>query len=123
MVHDTEYPDKDDNNLVDDQFDYAAGEGDPRGSVGTVRVTLTQKTGTVRNEALGTGTGTQQSFKLAHHAKAETITVTPAGATWRYKDNTDVLLVTAPQGAAISVSYDWAARTNYLESIACIFNE
>jgi len=123
MTHDTEYPDKDDNNLVDDQFDYVAGENDPRGSVGTVRVTLTQKTGTVTGEVLGTGTGVQQGFKLAHHAKAETITVLPAEATWKFKDNTDVLLVTAPQGAAISVSYDWAARTNYLESIACIFNE
>lgn len=123
MTHDTEYPDKDDNNLVDDQFDYVAGENDPKGSVGTVRVTLTQKTGTVTGEALGTGTGVQQGFKLAHHAKAETITVLPAEATWKFKDNTDVLLVTAPQGAAISVSYDWAARTNYLESIACIFNE
>jgi len=123
MTHDTEYPDKDDNNLVDDQFDYVAGENDPKGSVGTVRVTLTQKTGTVTGEVLGTGTGVQQGFKLAHHAKAETITVLPAEATWKFKDNTDVLLVTAPQGAAISVSYDWAARTNYLESIACIFNE
>lgn len=123
MVHDTEYPDKDDNTLVDDQFDYAAGAGDPTGSVGTVRVTLIQHTGSVRNEALGTGTGTQQSFKLAHHAKSETITVTPATATWRFKDNTDVLMVTAPQGEPISVSYDWAARTNYLESVACIFNE
>ena len=123
MVHDTVYPDKDDNNLVDDQFDYAAGEGDPTGSVGTVRVTLIQHTGSVRNEVLGTGTGAQQSFKLAHHAKGETIAVTPAAATWRFKDNTDVLLVTAPQGEDISVSYDWAARTNYLESIACIFNE
>lgn len=123
MVHDTEYPDKDDNTLVDDQFDYAAGEGDPTGSVGTVRVTLIQHTGTVRNEALGTGTGNQQSFKLAHHAKAETIAVLPAEATWKFKDNTDVLLVTAPAGEQVSVSYDWAARTNYLESVACIFNE
>lgn len=123
MLHDTEYPDKNDNNLVDDQFDYVAGDDGLKGSVGTVRVTLIQHTGTVHDEALGTGTGSQQSFKLAHHAKAETITVTPAEATWRFKDNTDVLQVTAPQGEAISVSYDWAARTNYLDSIACIFNE
>lgn len=123
MLHDTEYPDKNDNNLVDDQFDYVAGDDGLKGSVGTVRVTLIQHTGTVRDEALGTGTGSQQSFKLAHHAKAETITVTPAEATWRFKDNTDVLQVTAPQGEVISVSYDWAARTNYLDSIACIFNE
>ena len=123
MLHDTEYPDKNDNNLVDDQFDYAAGDGDPTGSVGTVRVTLIQRTGTVRSEVLGTGTGSQQSFKLAHHAKAETIVVTPSTATWKYKDNTDVLQVTAPAGEEISVAYSWAARTNYLDSVACIFNE
>ncbi len=123
MKHDTGYHDKDDNNLIDDQFDYCAGDDDPKGSVGTVKVLLVQKSGTVKNEELGTGTGTSQSFKLAHHAKAETIKVKPDTATWKYKDNTDVLTVTGPKDEAITVSYDWAARTNYLESIACIFNE
>ena len=123
MTHDTGYHDKDDNNLIDDQFDYCAGDNDPKGSVGTVKVLLVQKSGTVKNEELGTGTGTSQSFKLAHHAKAETIKVKPDTATWKYKDNTDVLTVTAPKDEALTVSYDWAARTNYLESIACIFNE
>ena len=123
MKHDTEYPDKNDNNLVDDQFDYVAGDGDPTGSVGTIKVLLEQKTGTVKNEALGIGTGTKQSFKLAHHAKAETIKVKPDSATWTFKDITDVLTVTAPINEPVTVSYDWAARTNYLESISCIFNE
>ena len=124
MTHDTEYPDKDDNTLVDDQFDYiATSDDDPTGTVCTVRVSLKQLTGSVRNEVLGTGNGAQQSFKLAHHATTESIVVLPAEATWRYKDNTDVLQVTAPRGQHISVSYEWAARPNYLESLACIFNE
>ncbi len=123
MKHDTQYPDKNDNNSVDDQFDYLAGEGDPTGSVGAVKVALTQNTGTVKNAELGIGTGEQQSFKLPHHAKAETIVVSPAEATWKWRDNTDVLLVNAPKGEPITVSYSWAARTNYLESIACVFNE
>ena len=123
FTHDTVYPDKDDNTLVDDQFDYVAGENDPQGSVGTVRVSLIQKTGKEKDVALGTGNGKAQSFKLAHHAKYETIDVKPASATWKFKDNTDVLTVTAKEGEAISVSYNWAARPNYLESIACIFNE
>ena len=117
------YPDKDDNTLVDDQFDYVASDGDPQGSVGTVRVSLIQKTGKEKDIALGTGNGKAQSFKLSHHAKYETIDVKPASATWKFKDNTDVLTVTAKEGEAISVSYNWAARPNYLESIACIFNE
>lgn len=123
MKHDTQYPDKNDNNSVDDQFDYLAGEGDPTGSVGAVKVALTQNTGTVKNAELGIGTGEQQSFKLPHHAKAETIVVSPAEATWKWRDNTDVLLISAPKGEPITVSYSWAARTNYLESIACVFNE
>ena len=123
FTHDTVYPDKNDNTLVDDQFDYIAGDNDPKGSVGTVRVSLIQKTGKEKDVALGTGNGKAQSFKLAHHAKYETIDVKPAAATWKFKDNTDVLTVTAKEGEAISVSYNWAARPNYLESIACIFNE
>ena len=123
MKHDTQYPDKNDNNSVDDQFDYLAGEGNPTGSVGAVKVALTQNTGTVKNAELGIGTGEQQSFKLPHHAKAETIVVSPAEATWKWRDNTDVLLISAPNGEPITVSYSWAARTNYLESIACVFNE
>ena len=123
FTHDTVYPDKDDNTLVDDQFDYVASDGDPQGSVGTVRVSLIQKTGKEKDVALGTGNGKAQSFKLAHHAKQETIAVSPSKATWKYKDNTDVLTVTAPAGESITVSYSWAGRVNYLESIACIFNE
>ena len=124
MEHDTQYPDKNDNSLVDDQYDYVATKDtDPKGSVGTVKVSLKQNTGTEKNVSLGTATGEQQSFKLAHHAKPETIVVTPATAVWKYKDNTDVLLVTGSKGDSLAVSYDWAARTNYLESLACIFNE
>ena len=78
FTHDTVYPDKDDNTLVDDQFDYVASDGDPQGSVGTVRVSLIQKTGKEKDIALGTGNGKAQSFKLSHHAKYETIDVKPA---------------------------------------------
>ena len=124
MSHDTVYPDKNDNTLVDDQFDYAAlSDTDPVGSVGTVRVELTQLTGSEKNVSLGTADGTQQSYKLAHHAKPETIVASPSTAVWKYKDNTDVLLITGTKGDTLSVSYSWAARPNYLESIVCIFNE
>ena len=123
MVHDMMYPDADDNNLVDDQFDYiATNAGDPTGSVGTLRIEIKQNKGTVRDEVLGTGTGSLQAFVLAHHAKPETISVTPAGAEWTYREKTDTILVTAAAGAEIKASYDWAARTNYIESIGCIFN-
>lgn len=123
MVHDMVYPDADDNNLVDDQFDYiATKDDDPRGSVGTLRVEIKQNTGKVKDEVLGTGTGNLQAFVLAHHAKPETIVVAPDGAEWVYREKIDTILITAQQGAEIKVSYDWAAKTNYIESIGCIFN-
>ncbi|MCI7330222.1 MAG: DUF2460 domain-containing protein [Selenomonadaceae bacterium] len=124
MTHDTQYPDKQDNSLVFDQFDYiATKDSDLRGPIGCVRVNIVQKTGSVKDAALGTGTGEMQSYKLEHHAKAETISVKPAGAKWKYRDATDVLQVTAAKGEAVSVSYDWAARPNYIEDLSCFFNE
>lgn len=123
MTKDTIYPDKDDNNFVDEQFDYiAAKPTDPIGSVGTIRVNIIQGTGTVKDEVLGTATGESQAFTLAHHAKEETLKV--AGAkSYKYNPNIDVLQVTGEKGAVISVSYDWAARPNYAESEVCVFNE
>lgn len=124
MTHDTQYPDKQDNSLVFDQFDYiATKDSDLRGPIGCVRVNIVQKTGSVKDAVLGTGTGEMQSYKLEHHAKVETISVKPAGAKWKYRDATDVLQVTAAKGEAVSVSYDWAARPNYIEDLSCFFNE
>jgi len=122
MTHDKEFYETQ-TGLVNDQFDYNAGENDPMGSTGAVRVDITQLEGKEKDVALGTGTGKLQVFTLPHHAKGETIKVTPADATWRFKDSSDKLLVTAKEGEAISISYEWTARTNYLESMVCIFNE
>ena len=129
MTHDAQYPDRDDNSLVFDQFDYIyAKEGDQKGSIGCARVNLIQKTGTVKSEALGTATGTLQSVKLAHHAKPETISVAADGeelekSAWKFKDNTDILQVTAKKGATLAASYRWAARPVYIEDLTCFFNE
>ena len=123
MTHDTVDPDKTDTTLVDDQFDYIAGTNDPTGTVGAIRVDLKQNTGSEKDVVLGTGIGSEQAFKLPHHAKQESITVKPDKATWKYKDKTDVITITAPADEEISISYKWAARSNYLESLTCIFNE
>lgn len=129
MTHDQVYPDKNDSNLLFDQFDYVyTKEGDQKGSVGCARVNIIQHTGTVKSEALDTSTGALQSFKLAHHAKAETVKVFADGAelpktAWKYKDNTDMLKVTADKGKALTVSYDWAARPVYIEDLTIFFNE
>ncbi len=89
---------------------------------------MIQKKGTVTGEAVGTGSGALQSYELDHKAKIETLVIKAAGsplaqADWTYKDKTNTLFVTAPQGAAITADYDWAADPVYLDNFACIWNE
>ena len=110
--------------IVTDDFDYyAINDDDPVGSVATVRINIIQHTGTETDVYLGTSDGSAHSYKLAHHAKTTTISVTPATSIWKYNANTDYLTVTAPEGQDIYVSYDWAARQNYIDSFVCILNE
>ena len=121
---DTSYPDKEDSELVDEQFDYtAAEEGKPTGSVGTVRLLLEQLSGEETNVVLGTGTGYMQAFQLPHHAKSDTITLTPSSCQFYYDDDTDVLKLIAPNGAEVKISYEWIGRPVSVESMVCIFNE
>ena len=124
MEQDCVYPDPDDNNIVDDQFDYiAVNDDDPKGSIGVLKVAINQLKGKVTKEVLGIGTGELQAFELAHHAKPETLKVTGASnENWKYRENTDTLLITANAGTEISVAYEWAAKTNYLNALGCIFN-
>lgn len=129
MAYDAQYPDTLDSDMVNDQFNYVAVEDtDPKGSVSAVRIDLIQKKGEVTGEAVGTGSGALQSYKLAHKAKIETLVIKAAGsplaqANWTYKDKTNTLFVTAPQGAAITADYDWAADPVYIDNFACIWNE
>ena len=123
MTYDNSYPDRKDDTLISEQFDYEANDNGPTGSVGTVRVTMTQLEGKEENVALGTGTGKAVSYKLAHHARVGKITVTPADAKWRYKENTDYLTVTAAEGAEVKVTYEWVARPLALDSLIAVFDE
>ena len=107
------------NNEVIEDYEYIAT--DTTSNIATLKVEINQQSGTVENEVLGSGTGKQQAFKLAHHARPETLQV--SGSTnWTYKEKTDTLLVTANSGNAISVSYDWIGKSNYLTALACVFN-
>ena len=87
----------------------------------TLKIEIIQKSGTVTEELLGTGTGKQQAFKLAHHARPETLQVVGSNE-WEFKEKTDTLLVTAKSGDDIYVSYDWIAKTTNLTALACVFN-
>lgn len=105
---------------VEEDFEYIASTA-PTSNVVTLKVEILQNSGTVENEILGTGIGKQQSFKLAHHARPETLKVT-GSENWTFKEKTDTLIVTAQTGTEISVSYDWIAKTTYLTALACVFN-
>ena len=129
MTYDAQYPDAHNVEMVNDQFNYVVvQETDPKGPVSAVRIDLIQKKGTVAGEAVGTGTGVLQSFKLSHKAKTETLVIKAGGTalggeSWTYKEKTNTLFLTAPQGAAITADYDWAADPVYLENFACVWNE
>lgn len=109
-------------NEVEEDYEYVNVSTDSAvSSTVTLKVEIIQNSGTVTNELLGVGNGKQQAFKLAHSAKAETLTVT-GSSEWEFKDKTDTLLVTARADENIYVSYDWIAKTTYLTALACIFN-
>lgn len=125
MTLDGTYPDRTNKEIVTDQFSYDANTSDrlPTGSVVTVRVLMKQNKGHLDNVALGKGTGQPISYKLAHHASVGKIKVFPATATWKYKENTSYLTVTAPAGEDVTVSYDWVANPFKLDSLVCVFDE
>ena len=104
---------------IEEDFEFVAT--DVTAKTATLKIEIIQQSGTVTEEVLGKGTGKQQAFKLAHHARPETLQVT--GATeWTFKEKTDTLLVTAKNGNDILVSYDWIAPTAHLTALACVFN-
>lgn len=124
MTYDNSYPDKNDASIIAEQFDYMATSDDmPKGSIGTVRITMVQESGTITDKVLGTGTGSAVSYPLEHHAVNNKIKVTPESATWQWKDITDYLVVTAPAGETVKVTYDWVARPLSLDSLVCVFDE
>ena len=119
MGSDIVVPDKDDPTLVSAHFDYAGGES---GTAGEVKVELIQQNGT-ETEALGIANGDMTGYTLSHKAKPHTISVTPSNAEWTYNESTNILAVRATEGSTLSVTYDWYAGTNFIESLACVFNQ
>lgn len=108
--------------LLSAEFDYSASEAQA-GSIVTLRVDMVGNTGSVKNQALGAGTGAVTSYKLDHRAIQNTIVVSPADATWTYNSKNCSIDITAKAGSAVTISYDWEAEATYLDSMSCIFNE
>lgn len=123
MYRNLEYRDDKNPNRATTQFHFAAQFKSNAGKIVAIRFKIKQNSGTVKNEILGTGNGKPQGFKLAHHALPSTISVSPATATWTYKENLDTIVINAPDLDTIKISYDWKARPVKIDSFAVIFNE
>lgn len=127
MAFDADYSDTQDETMVKSQFDYIAStDADPTGAVSSIKIELIQKSGTVKAEAVGSGSGALASFELAHKAKPATLRIYAGGTetnSYTYKELTNTLFVTAAKGLAITADYDWAADTTYIDNFAVIWNE
>lgn len=104
---------------IEDNFEFTATNATSK--IVTLKIENYQKSGKVENEILGEGTGKQQSFKLLHNARPESLIVN-GSSDWIYKEKTQTLLVTASAGNEITVSYDWIAKPACLTELACSFN-
>ncbi len=123
MYRNRTYPDTTNDDRLTTQFHYAAEYNYQAGKIISIRLKLKQNSGTVTNEILGTGNDKPQGFKLPHHAIADTISVSPATATWTYKEDLDTVIITAADLETIKISYDWKARPFKVDSMAVILNE
>ena len=108
------------NGEIEEDFELVTTD-DNASKTATLKVEIIQNSGVVTDKLLGTGNGKQQTFKLEHHARPETLKVT-GSSNWTFKEKTDTLIVTAKTGDDIYVSYDWIAKTTNLTALACIFN-
>lgn len=105
---------------IEEEFEFTSTDESTSKTV-TLKVEIIQKSGSVTEELLGTGNGKQQAFKLAHHARPETLQVLGSND-WIFKEKTDTLIANTKNGDEILVSYDWIAETSYLTALACVFN-
>ena len=94
------------------------------GTVAVLNFALKQNSGGVTNEVLGTGTGNKQGFRLEHQAIQNSIYIVPSTATFEYKSDSNILLVTTAQsGETIKISYNWKGKEFKVDSWAGIFSE
>ena len=113
------YPDRRDPTRATTQFNFAGADG----NVATLRLTLKQGEGESLNEIVSTGTGKARGFKLAHKAIGNSIWVVPSNAPWEFNAEQNAVIITAPIGDTIRISYNWRGKEFAVNSFACVFNE
>lgn len=113
------YPDRRDQTHATTEFVYG---GEP-GTVATIRLKLKRGEGTATNEIISAGTGKPKGFRLAHQARSGTVSVLPAPTSRSFNSAQNTVIVTAPVGQAIRISYQWKGQAFSVNSFACTFNE
>ena len=113
------YPDYRNHARASTQFEYSTPNG---GSIAVLKISLNQGAGTATNEISTTGTGQPQGFKLAHQAVESTVQVTPSTIPWQYDEDENIIVLTAPLGTSVQVSYQWLSKDLGVDSFACTFN-
>lgn len=111
------YPDRRNFKRASTQFTFSGTAG----NVATLRLTLSQGSGT--SQISSTGTGKAQGIKLAHQAVESSIQVTPTTAAWNYNSDLNTVVITAPSGSGITISYQWRGKSFSVDSFACMFDE
>lgn len=112
------YPDRKNPGRATTQFTYS-GEA---GTVATLKLSLIR--GLVKSEKITlTGTGAPQGVKLKGVIVNSLITVKPSTATYSYVSAQKALILTAPAGEAVTITYTWRDDAFGVDSFACVFNE
>lgn len=115
------YPDRRNPNRATTQFYYNGAAG----KIATLRLRLRRLTGTAENEIASTGAGLDKplGFKLAHQAIPTAIQVISTDGAYSYNEELNTVIVTAPAGQAINISYEWRGKSFSVDSFVCMFDE
>lgn len=115
------YPDRRNPNRATTQFAYKGTAG----KIATLRLRLRCLAGTSENEIVSTGAGLNKpiGFKLVHQAIPTEIQVVATDGTYSYNEDLNTVVVAAPAGQAINISYGWRGKSFSVDSFVCMFDE
>lgn len=98
------------------EYRFALPDSDTVMNICAVRIALIMKSGTSTKEAIGTGTGQENTYKLAHHIKDGKITVYAGSTALKSSavsvlDDTQYIKAVASYGTKLYASYNWISET------------
>lgn len=108
------------------EYRYATGEEGQ--SVAAVKLELCMTSGHIDNEALGSGTGILQTYKLSHKLKDTNISILSNGikqstSNWSVASDPQYVRIAGNAGSRLTANYDWISETPTIYQIAAVFGE